>query len=158
MKKTIIGKAVAVPVALVFAISMYSGAVLADELGQTEQTVTVPGETPSLHFEFDDDNPATPPVAVSANSIKDVTLKYAWSATNPADVATVIGAATKCAPASRINQLITINLNDAGASLSGSISWQERNSNEEVTGAPFHQFGGGVDEDGGKYTLSLCVR
>lgn len=157
MKKTIISKTVAVPAALVFALSMVGGAVLADDLGQSH-TLTVPGETPSMYFEFNDDNPATPPVAVSQNSIKDVTLKFAVNATNPADVATIIGAASKCAGAARINQLITVNLNDAGGSLSGSLSWQERNSEETVTGAPTHAFGSGVDEDAGAYTLSLCVR
>ena len=157
MKKTIIGKAGSIVAVVVFAFSMYGGAVLADDLGQSH-TLTVPGETPAVHFEFDDDNPATPPVAHSANSIKDVTLSFAVSATNPADVATVIGAATKCAPSAKINQLITVNLNDAGGSINGSLSWQERNANEEVTNAPFHSTGGTLDQDAGAYTMSLCVR
>lgn len=157
MKKTIIGKAGAITAVVVFAFSMYGGAVLADDLGQSNE-LTVPGETPAVHFEFEDDNPLTPPVVIEAHSVKDVTLKYAVNATNPADIATVIGAAKNCHAASRINQLITINLNDAGASLNGSLSWERRNTNDEVTETPFHATSGEVDEDGGAYTLSLCVR
>ena len=153
-----IGKSGALAVPFVLALSMFGPALHAEELGQTRQTVTVPGATPAVHFEFDDDNPLTPPVVVSADSVENVKLTYGWNATNPADVLTLVGKAKKCHPHSRINQVIKVGLNDAGAALEGSISWQERDSNGDLVDGHIFRFGGRAEEDGGHYDLSLCVR
>lgn len=152
-----INKGAAFAGALVLVISMFAPALNAEELGHT-QSVTIPGATPAVHFEFDDDNPLTPPVVFSANNVEGVTLTYGWNATNPADVLTVIGKAKKCHPHSLINQVIKISLKDAGATLEGSISWKERDSSGDLVGEHFFRFAGETDWDGGRYDLSLCVR
>lgn len=152
-----IAKGGALAAAFVLVISMFGTALHAEELGHTH-TVTIPGETPAVHFEFDDDNPLTPPVVVSATSVEDVTLSFGWNATDPADVLTLVGKAKKCHPHSRINQVIKISLKDAGAALDGSLSWQERDTNGDLIESHSLGFAAKADEDGGRYDLSLCVR
>ncbi len=148
----------AITAALVLAISMFGGVLHAEELGWTEHTVTVPGATPAVHFEFDDDNALTPPVVVSADSVENLTLTYSWNATNPVDLVTIVGKAKKCHPHSRINQVIKVTLNDAGAALKGSLSYQERDTNGHLADEHFYRFAGDAETDGGRYDLSLCVR
>jgi Ni/Co efflux regulator RcnB len=123
----------------------------------TDPTVTVPGDIGCAYIQLSDDDPSTPDPAVSANGIRNLTVRLHVDADPIVTPTTSQGTAVNCGASAKVNEVISVTAKGY-VGLFATVEWDEVDS----TGATVSHQARTLDQTGTTVApvtrrLSICV-